>query len=170
LIHQAEPTVSASKANKTRFWLAYFFDDMPVGSTFKPGKLHITLITWFVSDKLDEEVINCFNKFSFGQKFFITVGPKQQFGPTKEVPVNLIESSEDLANLHKKSLEFFNIIEGRWAVKNPYVDRQYTPHARRRPGTRLKQGQVFKIDKIALVMAARREDGVRKVAAVSEFK
>ena len=46
---------------------------------------------------------------------------------------------------------------------------QYTPHIRRRAGTRLEAGQQLEVDQIYLITAARREDGIRKVAAVKEL-
>src|SRR5689334_2202618 len=107
---QPEPTVSASKAEKSRFWVAFFLDDLPEGTFFKPGKLHITLAPWFVCDKDDEEIIGGFEKFDFGKRFNIVVGTESKFGPKKDVPVNLVESTTELNDLHLKTLDFFKTV------------------------------------------------------------
>jgi 2'-5' RNA ligase len=159
--------VSASKAEKSRFWLAYFIDEMSVGTVFEPGELHITIVTWFVSDLADEAIVNSFQQFDFGPAFDVRIGPRVKFGPKKEVMVNLVDSSE-LKNMHGRSLKWLEQIQPRWAVKNPYVGPDFIAHIRRRPGTRLAQGRLLNIDNLCLVKADR-HDGTRTVVAKKEL-
>jgi 2'-5' RNA ligase len=156
--------VSESK-NKLRFWLVIFKDDMPVGTEFKPGKLHITVLPWFVSNRTNEEVVESFRRFEFGSQFKLKVDSKAMFGPKKNVPVNLIEESDDLRKLHNASLNWLELIDGRWAVKNSYVGSEFKPHIRRRAGTRLADGQTIDVKRLALVEASRNEDDIRRVSA-----
>ncbi|MBX4199529.1 2'-5' RNA ligase family protein [Candidatus Saccharibacteria bacterium] len=162
--------MSASKAERSRFWVAYFIDDMPVGTEFMPGALHLTLIPWFVADKTDKEINESFEDyFSRFSAFNIHLGEKAKFGPKKDAPITLVEPTFSIMELHEACLSWLDKLSGRWAVKNPYIGVQYRPHIRRRRGTRLTQ-QVININSITLVSAARREDHIRHVAAKVALK
>jgi len=161
--------VSASKTKKSRFWLAFFLDDLEVGQEFKPGLLHLTIITWSVSDLSDQEVIESFDKFfNSCRAFSIKIGERTKFGSDREVLVNLVEPSDELLGLHRAALNWFSNVNGRWAVKNPHAGEDYKPHIRRRPGTKLQPG-VININHIYLIIAKRQEDEVRRVAAKVDF-
>lgn len=162
--------MSVSKAEKSRFWIAFFLDEMPVGAEFTPGELHITLIPWFVTDASDDEVIDSFSKyFSRFKAFTAHLGEKAKFGPKKDAPITLIKQPYELDSLHSASLHWFEQIGGRWAVKNPYVGSEYKPHIRRRRGTRLSQNSML-VDSLTLVSAARKEDHLRRVVAKAVLK
>lgn len=161
-----EATENVKKVDKLRYWIALMLEDLPVGTQFQPGRLHITIIPWFVSDQEEAKIINSFNlKFSKINKFTVTVGKNALFGPKKDVSVSLIKPNQALLSLHCFSLQWFDEIGARWAVKNAHVDRDYKPHIRRRRGTKIKIGQIFKINSLSLIKAARHEDGQRVVAA-----
>lgn len=161
--------MSVSKAEKSRFWLAYFLRDMPVGTEFSHGELHLTIIPWFVSDLADEKITLSFNEnFSDSRALQLRMGEKARFGPKKDAPITLIEPSAEFAGLHAQALLWFDSLEGRWAVKNPYVGAQYQPHIRRRRGTKLPRQ--LAIDSLSLVKATRQEDGLRYVAAKVRLK
>src|SRR5438552_2043627 len=98
----------------------------------------MTIITWFVSNKRDEEIIDSFQDyFSDFRKFGIRLGEQTIFGSSKRAPVTLVEPDENLLNLHGAALKWFDQIGGRWAVKDPHVDSEYKPHIRRRRGKKL---------------------------------
>lgn len=146
-------------------------EDLPIGTQFQPGRLHITIIPWFVSELDGAKIISSFNaKFSKLNKFNLAVGEKALFGPKKDVSVSLIEINQTLLALHKLSLEWFEEIGARWAVKNAHVADEYKPHIRRRQGTKVNSGQKININSLSLVKAARREDGKRVVAASINLK
>lgn len=165
MIQVTGPTVNVSKADKSRFWVAVLLDDLPVGTSFEPGRLHLTIIPWFTTTMSDEVVKNAFTaKFERYSKFQLKLSSATQFGPHKDVRVNLVNDSLNLFSLHSQALELFNELGARWAVKNPYVDKQYRPHIRRRQGSRLKAGQIIDVEYLTLVKARRAEDNIRQVA------
>lgn len=162
--------MSASKADKCRFWIAIFLNDLRPETVFHPGLLHLTLIPWFVSDTPDKIVVEAFtSKFAHYKKFSLKLGERTTFGPNQDISVNLVEPSGNLSVLHQISLDYFSSIGGRWAVKNPYVGSEFKPHIRRRRGTKLKAGQIIRVDRIDLVKARREEDHLRQLAAKVEL-
>jgi 2'-5' RNA ligase len=162
--------VNVSKADKSRWWIAIFLDDLPVGTVFRPGQLHLTIIPWFTSDRVDDEVKLVFRqKFDGHQSFGLKLSENVKFGPRKNVGVTLVEPSPDLTALHNFSLELFQDLQAHWAVKNPYVSDAYVPHIRRRRGTRLQPGQILPARNLTLVRARRAEDNIRQVAERIEF-
>lgn len=162
--------VNTSRPEKYRYWVVFLLKDLPVGYTFQPGFLHITIIPWFVSDEPDEQITNSFTeKFSGFETFNVKVGPQVKFGPRREVSVNLLEDASKIVNLHQMALNWFNEIKARWAVKNPYIDEQFTPHVRRRQGTKLETGQILHLHQLILVRALRHEDNNRLIVAKVDF-
>jgi len=156
--------VNVSKADKSRFWIAVFLDDLQVGSIFEPGRLHLTIIPWFTTSMDDEAVKKAFTpKFARDPKFQLKLSSATQFGPHKDVSVNLVEDSLKFFSLHSQALELFQELGAHWAVKNPYVGHQYRPHIRRRPDSRLRAGQVIDVEYLTLVKARRAEDNIRQV-------
>ncbi len=157
--------MSDKKIKKLRYWLAYMLDEMPAGTVFKPGLLHITLLTWFVLEMEENKLVKSFtDEFIRQQPFDVKTGKKTSLGPKEDIPVNLLTGS-GIRQLHAKSLEWFERIGARWAVKDPHAGDQYLPHIRRRPGTHLKEGTLLHINSLSLIRATRQEDGRREVAA-----
>lgn len=158
--------MSVSKAKKQRYWLALMLDDLAVGEIFEPGRLHITIIPWFVTDNDEPAAARAFYKEFSGQKSFtVQVGEEALFGPKHDVNVNLIEPIISLLQLHSQALHWFEAISARWAVKRPHVGQEYIPHIRRRRGTKLTVGEEIQIKSLSLVAADRRENNHRRVAA-----
>lgn len=153
------------ETDKYRYWLAFLLADLPVGATFQPGILHVTIIPWFVVEIDGAELRESFNK-TFGQfqAFDARVGERTMFGPDRDVPVNLIQEAPEIRRLHELALGWFGQVGGRWAVKHPHVSEQYVPHIRRRRGSDLTQGTRLRLDCLTLVKALRGEDGQRSVA------
>jgi 2'-5' RNA ligase len=163
--------VSEKKADKPRYWITYLIKDYKEGDTFKPVALHLTIIPWFVVNRDDNEVKQSFRE-QFGglKKFKVFVNGTHEFKSRRKIPVNIIYPSSDILALHKKALDFFDSLECRWAVKNPYVGEQYVPHVRRRPGRNLLEGDELEISSLSLISASRRGDDARTVAAKVDFK
>ena len=152
------------KAERQRYWLTFLIEDLPVGATFRPGLLHITVLPWFVSGVAEDELLKSFHSW-FGRVDILSValGPKEKFGPRKDISVNSVFAPQLLA-VHQAAIEWFSDIGARWAVKTPHVGSEYKPHIRRRRGTRLKEGQTLLLNSLSLVKARRREDNAREVA------
>jgi 2'-5' RNA ligase len=162
--------VSEKKADKQRFWITYLLKDLKEGDTFSPDLLHLTLIPWFVTDKDSGEVVKSFREHFSGRKSFkITINGHDEFKNTRKIPVNLITHTREIDDLHQKALQFFELMQARWAVKNPYVDTDYIPHVRRRPGHNISEGETLNINSLSLVSARRRGDDLRTVAAKVNF-
>ncbi|HET9721789.1 MAG TPA: 2'-5' RNA ligase family protein [Candidatus Saccharimonadales bacterium] len=153
------------RIDRQRYWLAYFFDGMPVGAQFKPGALHLTIITWFVVDIDEKDLLDSFKStFKNTKSFDVKTGELVRFGPKKDVPVRLLQSSETVMNLHRRALDWFEQINARWAVKDPHAGPGYMPHIRQREENKLAAGEVVRINSLSIVKARRREDDIRTVA------
>ena len=162
--------VEERRVDRQRYWLAYFFDDMPVGTQFKPGALHITIVPWFVVDMEKANLLRSFaQKFEGLKSFELKVGVPAKFGPKKDVPVSLLEQSKQITDLHKSALGWMDEIKARWAVKNSHSGAHFMPHIRYSEGSELVSGELVRVDSLTLVKARRREDGQRVVAARVEF-
>lgn len=158
------------RIDRQRYWLACFFEDMPVGLQFKPGLLHLTIITWFVAEIGEAELLGSFqSRFKDSRVFSIRIGERAWFGPKKDVPVNLVEPNRAVTDLHQVGLDWFEQIGARWAVKNSHSGLDYVPHIRYREGSELVSGETLALSQLTLVKARRREDGLRTVAAGVEL-
>lgn len=155
------------KTEKYRYWLTYLLDDLPVGAAFTPSALHITIIPWFVvGPESEESLVESFSStFSLFKKFTVTIGNNVSLGPREDVSVLLVENQPQIEKLHKAALEWFDVIEARWAVKNPYVGEEFIPHIRRREKTSLKKGDTLEFSSLSLIKALRRADDMRIVEA-----
>jgi 2'-5' RNA ligase len=163
--------VNEKKADKPRYWITYLIKDLKEGATFKPDALHLTIIPWFVTDKDNSEVIKLFRRqFAKEKKFKVFVNGAHEFKSRRKIPVNIIYPSSEILALHKKAINYFDSLEARWAVKNPYVGEQYVPHVRRRPGHNLSEGDNLEISSVSLISAHRRGDDLRTVAAKVELE
>ena len=169
-ILQPDLIVSDKKADKSRYWLTYLLDDLPIGATFSPSALHLTIVPWFVTDVDEASLTQSFYKqFTRQEKIEISVGEIGEFNHKRKIPISFIESNDKLAELHDRSLAWLRSLEARWAVKTPHVGQDYIPHIRRRPGKNVKAGQKLGIDSLSLIRAHRRGDDFRIVIAKVKF-
>lgn len=156
--------------DRQRYWIAYFFDDLPVSAQFETGALHITIATWFVLDIGENELLKSFaSKFTGLNSFEVKVGEPAKFGPQKVVLVSLLKPHKQLADLHERALSMMAETKARWAVKDPHSGPDYMPHIRYREGSELVTGEIVQIGSLSLIKARRREDGERTVAAKVVF-
>lgn len=154
------------KADRPRYWVTFLFKDLGLGSTFKPDALHLTVIPWFVTELTEEEVIKSFKlRFAGKKQFDIKIGKIHQFQNGHRVSVNLVQPLRRLKALHKETLDWMLELGGRWAVKNPYVGKDYEPHIRRRRGYNYSEADHIQLNEIVLVKAHRRGDDLRTVIA-----
>jgi 2'-5' RNA ligase len=157
--------VSESK-RKQRYWLTFLLEDLDVGNTFKPGLLHFTLVTWFMTNMPEQEIIDSFNStFANTKSLKVKVGKSVNFGPKKDVPAALVDAIPELLKLHYKALQWMKKIEARWVVKNPYAGEEFRPHIRLQPDARISEGKILPLNSLSLIKAKRQEDNVRTVAA-----
>ena len=80
----------------------------------------------------------------------LSVGGEAGFGRAGSIPVNLIEPSEELQVLHNELVRIVDQLPGR--ISTPaYTLEGYRPHVSHHGDKRLRQGDTFALDRIALV-------------------
>jgi hypothetical protein len=80
----------------------------------------------------------------------ISVGGEAGFGRAGSIPVNLIEPSDELQVLHNELVRIVDQLPGR--ISTPaYTLEGYRPHVSHHGDKRLRQGDTFALDRIALV-------------------
>lgn len=80
----------------------------------------------------------------------LSVGGEAGFGRAGSIPVNLIEPSEQLQVLHNRLVRIVEQLPGR--ISTPaFTLEGYRPHVSHHGDKRLRQGETFALDRIALV-------------------
>lgn len=80
----------------------------------------------------------------------LSVGGEAGFGRAGSIPVNLIEPSDELQVLHNELVRIVDQLPGR--ISTPaYTLEGYRPHVSHHGDKRLRQGDTFALDRIALV-------------------
>ncbi len=80
----------------------------------------------------------------------LSVGGEAGFGRAGSIPVNLIEPSDQLQVLHNKLVRIVEQLPGK--ISTPaYSLEGYRPHVSHHGDKRLRQGETFALDRIALV-------------------
>ncbi len=162
--------MNASETKHYRYYISYLLRDLPVGATFKPSELHITILPWFALETEEEPFIDWFYKhFAQIKAFEATVAEPMMFGPNKDVPVSLVTPKDKFLQLHQLALSWFGELGARWAERDPYVGDDYKPHVAQRHGLVLEEGQKIKISSLVLFKANRREDHIRTIAAKAKL-
>jgi 2'-5' RNA ligase superfamily len=80
----------------------------------------------------------------------VLVGGEARFGRAGSIPVNLIEPSEQLQFLHNELVRIVEQLPGRISTPS-YTLEGYRPHVSHHGDKRLRQGDTFALDRIALV-------------------
>ena len=153
-----------------RYFIIYLLKELPVGATFSPSDLHITILPWFALETDEKAFTDWFYKhFDSFNAFEATIGEPKMYGPKHDVPVNIVEPKAKFMGLHKLALSWFGAIGARWAERDPYVGNDYVPHIAQRRGFVLTEGDTMHISHIVLVKAKRQEDHIRYVAAKAQL-
>jgi len=88
--------------------IVHLVEERPEGNTFPRKRadwpLHVTLVPWFnVSDDKRELLLTALQTYAASkQSFGVHVGDEEQFGATKDVPVNLLVEQAPVAQLHNE--------------------------------------------------------------------
>jgi hypothetical protein len=163
--------VSESGTNPYRYLIAYLLDDLPIGATFKPSVLHITILPWFALETEEGPFLNWFYKhFGAAAAFDAVADKRAMFGPHKDVPVSILSPTDKFMDLHNIALSWFGALGARWAERDPYVGDDYIPHIAQRRGYVIEENQTIRVGSITLFKASRHEDQVRTVAAKAILK
>jgi 2'-5' RNA ligase len=143
---------------------------MVVGDRFitREWPLHVTLVQVFATGATPAEIGRCLAEVADGAPAITVVaGDDEDFGPSRSIPVTVIEPSPALDALHSgclAALETFAPV-----YENPeYMAAGYRPHVTVKRHGRVTAGDVVELRQIALVdMEPGQRDGGREVLAVA---
>lgn len=162
--------MNGKKTDKYRYYVSYLLDDLPVGATFDPSALHITVLPWFALETEEGPFLNWFYRHFGNLSAFDAVAvSRMMFGPRKDVPVSILEPKAEFMKLHELALSWFGKVGARWAERDPYVGDDYIPHIAQRRGYVIGENETIHIGSLTLFKASRRQDQVRTVAAKAIF-
>jgi len=91
--------------------VVHLVERRPVGTTFPRLRvawpLHITLLPWFeVEDSRTADLLSAIERYAKSlRKFVAVVGDTENFGPGKDIPVNLIVDQQPIAKMHDDLLD-----------------------------------------------------------------
>ncbi len=118
--------------------------------------LHVTVVPWFAvhdEGKLDHVL----EEISTEHQIFIAhVGKTAMFGAKKDLPVNLLEESNDLISLHSavyNSLE----LNGFYIHQKDYIGTKYQPHITHQGKKHMNEGDEFIVESFSLVKQVRQK-------------
>lgn len=143
---------------------------MVVGDRFitREWPLHVTLIQVFASEATPAEIGSRLAAVGSGASAITVVaGEPANFGPSKTIPVTVVEPSAALDALHALCVQAVGDLAP--VYENPeYMGPGYRPHVTVKRNARVTVGEVLELQQIALVdMEPGQPDGGREVLAVS---
>lgn len=135
--------------------LLHFVDKQPLGSTFLRERnqipLHMTLVSWFRTSRVADLEFPL-DEFSRQTRAVdLQIGGEEQFGPHKDVPVNVIANPEPVRALHDGLLALITehggvLLDYVWSANN------YRPHITRHDAAdNVQEGDVLVCSGMSLV-------------------
>ena len=89
--------------------LVAFLDRQPEGFEFerhrKDWPLHVTLVSWFAAGDQEGLDVALARLAKDQQRFVVRLGEEELFGPSSDVPVNVVSDQVALAGLHQRLSE-----------------------------------------------------------------
>lgn len=142
---------------------------MSVGDRFitREWPLHVTLLQVFASDATPAQIGRRLATVAdAAPSLTVVAGADESFGPSRTIPVTVIEPSAALAALHTACVTAMD--ELRPVYENPeYMGEGFRPHVTVKRHARITAGEVVELRQIALVdMEPGQPDGGREVLAV----
>ena len=143
---------------------------MAVGDRFSTREwpLHVTLVQVFASDATPARVGSCLAVVAAAASPITAVaGEDEDFGPSRTIPVTVIEPSVELDALHAACVMALDRLGP--VYENPeYMDEGYRPHVTVKRHQRVTAGDRLELRQIALVdMDPGQREGGREVLAVA---
>lgn len=118
------------------------------GAEFAQWPQHITLVPWF-RDAVQAKVSDGLQAVSSASKpFKVQVGSKALFGASHDIPVQLVEESDELKELHAHAVSVVHDAKGE--LDYTYIGRRYRPHISELEGEEITMTQVV-VGQIALI-------------------
>lgn len=134
--------------------VAIILEPAKVGYEFTDWPLHITIVPWFPCnderrlDKILEQLAKTHTCFE------VNVGGTEKFGPNRNVPVNLIDESEELTKLHWTVFKVLQ--ENNFGIhQKEFIGEGYRAHISQQKHGKMNKGQKLKISSFTLVKQVR---------------
>ena len=136
-----------------KFVIVHFIKGEPENKEFNSSEwpLHITLLGNFNTETSESDLVETLsNHIKNIRPFDSKVGEEAFFGPNKDVPVNTMEMSKEIMELHG-SLK--KLVDSTGAVYDSpqYVGKNYRPHATVQKADRVHQNEIVRINSLSLV-------------------
>ena len=143
--------------------LVHFVELQPAGYKFNRNRnawpLHITLVPWFFvdttkQDNLDVELRAFCER---AEPLTVRVGGIELFGTIHTIPVNVMDDSIALTELHLALLNMINNNGAEPQASNEYIGASYRPHITRHADYGSEKGAVVRVDTVSLVSVDARD-------------
>jgi 2'-5' RNA ligase len=146
--------------------LVLLVEDLPNGAEIDIWPPHVTILPWFSSELGHEETLEYLER-SFERTDFKPVDTavldEKMFGNRNNIPVDLVELTPELKQLH---LSCLNLMKKPLKLESGnFTGQNFKPHITKRRPSNLKNGQTLVFDKLYLVTADEKRKN-KTVAAV----
>lgn len=140
-----------------------------IGVEFEEWPLHITIVPWFPCDdenKLDTLLLEIASRH---KAFEVSPGEVTYFGEKKELPINLINDSDNLYKLHRDV--FYSLEQNGFPVhQKNYLGPNYKPHVTSQGYKSVRAGEKIIVNRFSLVAQVRqKQTGTMIKKVVKEY-
>lgn len=135
------------------YLLALEIEPVDINRTYVALPLHLTMMSWFFSDKSPADVVRAIQPAVDAQSSFEIVSGKEDFfGIERDVPVNRIANEDDLRQFHTLLYEALRAVGATY--KSPlWVGDGFKPHVTRQRSGRFETGRKHLAAKLYLAEA-----------------
>lgn len=152
-----------------RLILVLEVEPIETGTVFRQWPLHCTLVPWFHYEGgiiTIQKELETF--FSAQQPLWLVGAEEAMFGPSRDVMVNKLVSSNELLQLHNKTLQKLQELGAVFSAEH-YVGNGYQPHVTQHGGRKLRKGQRHLSRAVYLVESVDERTKQRKVVSRLEL-
>jgi hypothetical protein len=135
------------------YLLALEIELVDINKVYVALPLHLTMMSWFYSDKSPAEVVRAVQPVVEKQlPIKLVSGEPDLFGVEKDVPVNRITDEQPLKQFHTALQDALKVIGATY--KSPtWVGDGFTPHVTRQRSGRFETGTAFLATKLYIAEA-----------------
>jgi hypothetical protein len=139
------------------YLLALEIEPVDINKVYVALPLHLTMMSWFYSDKSPAEVVRAIQPIVEKQSLIELVsGEPDLFGIDKDVPVNRLVNEEALKQFHEALHDALKVIGATY--KSPkWVGDGFAPHVTRQRSGRFEMGTTFVATKLYVAEAVEPE-------------
>lgn len=152
-----------------RLILVLEVEPIETGAIFREWPLHCTLLHWFHYDGRIVTIQRALETFFRTQQPVWLIGAEEaMFGPSRDVLVNKLVGSNELLQLHNKTLQKLQELGVVFSAEH-YADNGYQPHVTQHGGRKLRKGQRHLSRAVYLVESVDERTKQRKVVSRLEL-